>query len=287
MVSKDAYFPFGKRIEGLSVNAADPQARYKYNGKELDDENNLNWLAYGARYYDPELGRWHVVDPAEEYWASYNYVANNPIYYIDPYGLDTDNFNSKGDYVGTYEAKWWDPTSWKWGLFFDYWAIDGVIAGEMTTVFADHVSKEYSLPWIWMAAYELGQKSVEGPANNERVLEYLHTTGSWWSSDETAWCSAFVNWTMKYSEYGMKGTNSALASSWKKFGQKLSEPAIGSIVVFDWGNGHGHVGYLVGWNNNGNPLILGGNQGPQEVAITTFPQKPFGYYYPTGYKPKN
>jgi hypothetical protein len=30
--------------------ASDAQARYKYNGKELDEEHGLNWLAYGARY---------------------------------------------------------------------------------------------------------------------------------------------------------------------------------------------------------------------------------------------
>ena len=46
---------------------------------------------YGARWYNPQLNQWHQIDPlAENYYAlsSYNYVANNPIKYIDPDGRE-------------------------------------------------------------------------------------------------------------------------------------------------------------------------------------------------------
>jgi RHS repeat-associated protein len=86
MVSKDAYYPFGMRITGLSQTVDDPDPRYKYNGKELDEEKGLDWLAYGARYYDPEIGRWHVVDPAGQYWNSYSYGGNNSLNGLDPDG---------------------------------------------------------------------------------------------------------------------------------------------------------------------------------------------------------
>ena len=63
---------------------------YKYNGKELDTMHGLDTYDYGARQYDPILGRWDRVDPlCEKYYdvSPYAYCANNPVRYIDPDGM--------------------------------------------------------------------------------------------------------------------------------------------------------------------------------------------------------
>ena len=81
----NSYYPFG----GLFTTAADIQP-YKFNGKELDRKNGLDWYDYGARMYDAVLGRWHAVDPlSEKYynWSLYVYCLNNSIRKIDPTGM--------------------------------------------------------------------------------------------------------------------------------------------------------------------------------------------------------
>jgi RHS repeat-associated protein len=37
--------------------------RYKYNGKELDRMHGLDLYDYGARNYDPAIGRWKAMYP--------------------------------------------------------------------------------------------------------------------------------------------------------------------------------------------------------------------------------
>ena len=54
-VQRTAYYPFGGIIPDLSMGRK-VQSRF-YNSKEMDFANNLNWLDYGARQYDPARGQ--------------------------------------------------------------------------------------------------------------------------------------------------------------------------------------------------------------------------------------
>ena len=88
-----SYYPFGMSIKGLSsqnfIAESYSPNEYLYNGKMFQDELELEWYDYGARFYDAAVGRWWSVDPlAEEFTFSspYAYCFNNPINAVDPDG---------------------------------------------------------------------------------------------------------------------------------------------------------------------------------------------------------
>ena len=69
-VQSTDYYPFGLAFEYSNLN----RNKYLFSGKELQDGNlggsMLEWYNFGARFYDPVLGRWFNVDPATQYTNS-------------------------------------------------------------------------------------------------------------------------------------------------------------------------------------------------------------------------
>ena len=78
---------------------------YRYNGKEFSEE--LGLYDYGARWYDPAVGRWGQIDPLAETmssWSPYNSNFNNPVRFVDmtglspnPYGLNSSTNSTQQD----------------------------------------------------------------------------------------------------------------------------------------------------------------------------------------------
>jgi len=104
LLKENHYYPFGLKhpynstefdyyyntsTSSLTIGPMTNSNLYQYNSKEWQNEFNLNLYDYGARMYDPAIGRWGVMDPLAEKYPNispYVYVANNPVNVIDPDG---------------------------------------------------------------------------------------------------------------------------------------------------------------------------------------------------------
>jgi RHS repeat-associated protein len=86
IISYEEYAPYGSSTYQAVRNQTETAKRYRYTGKERDEESGLYY--HGARYYVPWLGRWTKPDPLylKDATNVYIYALNNPIIAKDPTG---------------------------------------------------------------------------------------------------------------------------------------------------------------------------------------------------------
>ena len=128
------YYPFGGVFASTS-----PVQPYKYNGKELDTKKGLNWYDYGARMYDPSLGRFTTQDAyAEKYTAMspYQYGANNPVCNIDVNG-DSVRVYTETD---SYGHSWLSVGEGDDMVVYSYGRFNGTYKGQKGINFANGLS---------------------------------------------------------------------------------------------------------------------------------------------------
>ena len=113
------------------------------------------------------------------------------------------------------------------------------------------------------ALREYGIEETVGGQHNPNVLKYFKEIGhEWVKDDETAWCSAFVNWCAM--KCGYEYTKKLNACSWLAIGEKIENPHPGDIVIFwraspdSW---KGHVAIYINHDEDERHInVLGGNQ---------------------------
>ncbi|MFH7010857.1 DUF6443 domain-containing protein [Flavobacterium sp. FlaQc-52] len=100
IIEEDNYYPFGLKHKGYNNTIVSSNNKYKYNGKELQDELGLNMYDMDMRQYDPAIARWVVHDPIVHSDSSpYSAFDNNPVYFADPSGASPIYNSTTGQYV--------------------------------------------------------------------------------------------------------------------------------------------------------------------------------------------
>lgn len=135
--------------------------------------------------------------------------------------------------------------------------------------------------WIVEAEKYIGTREIRGPRHEPQIL-------AWWrrilrggiKDDETPWCSAFVG--AMFEDVGIRSTRFESARSWETWGRPLARPVYGCVVTFVRPGGGGHVGFVVGQDEHGNLLVLGGNQRDSVNVMTFDRRRVTSYRWPNG-----
>lgn len=145
--------------------------------------------------------------------------------------------------------------------------------------------EEISRPlWLEAGIKLIGLREGVGKSDNKTIIDWALSEGGDIAKDYThdsiPWCALFANHIL--TKVGLKGTETLwaldFAGKWPSI--KLAGPAVGAFAPM-LRNGGGHIGVVVGKDQHGNIMLLGGNQN-DAVTIAPFAQSRLnkGFWWP-------
>lgn len=172
-------------------------------------------------------------------------------------------------------------------------AIDTVLNSPMPAL---EIVKETTRPlWVTYGLTLIGTKEGSGSRDNSDIIDWAHDEGGdiskEYTHDSIAWCALYQNhlltkcdlrgtetlWALDFNSDMMK---ERVGHGWPAV--KLSGPMVGAFAPM-LRNGGGHIVCVVGRDQHGNVMGLGGNQS-DAVSVIPFPQSRLnkGFWYPEG-----
>lgn len=145
--------------------------------------------------------------------------------------------------------------------------------------------QEISRPlWLEAGIKLIGVKETQGKGDTKQIIDWAKEEGGniakAYTHDEIPWCALFANHIL--TSVGIQGTETlwALDFAGKWPSVRLIGPAVGAFAPMTR-NGGGHITTIIGKDQNGNVMGLGGNQ-HDEVNITPFTRSRFnqGFWWP-------
>lgn len=192
-------------------------------------------------------------------------ITNQPVHLKQSKLVEVMDLNSEAGNILTYRAPQFNGTAYPKNY------------NSKTDASVTITDKE--APWLDFARSQIGVLEGFTPNKGPEIDRYLRSTNKS-ENDALAWCAAFVNWVANKSAIKSPAAPAG-AVSWRNSGEKLAQPAYGSIAVM----GDTHAGFVVGKVKDSNDLILlGGNQ-YDSVIYSSYDSSKMTFHHPENYKP--
>ena len=117
-----------------------------------------------------------------------------------------------------------------------------------------------------------------GFGSSSLVSEARRYLGGNPTSRRSLWCARFMNMVLEHT--GHRGTDSDMANSFARYGQRISGPQVGAIAVMGR-RGGGHVGIITGIDAQGNPIMISGNNANRVREAPVSRGRIYTYVMPT------